>query len=321
MCSFNSDESGSLTDLLANSPSNWKKWGEDDEIGALNYLTPDIIYSSVQTIQTGKTFTLGLKVKSDSPNLPGRFPTAHFMSQDKGAYETNKVDTLEGGNQFADDVVLMDCHGPTHCDALGHTWYDNQAWNGFDASETKSGMGRASITPIAEKGIVGRAVLLDVASYKGVKYLSMNYQVTLEDILKTVEYQNSEIHKGDIILLRTGIFNLYFEKGAETFYSDFNEPGITYEPDLVNWFYENEISVFGSDTIMNEQMKSSTVNAVAPMHAALSRNLGVVFNENLWLDQWAEDCISDGKYDGLYVTAPLKVEYGSAGPVNPVVIK
>jgi kynurenine formamidase len=321
MCNFIGDNTGDLSELLKDSPRNWNRWGEDDEVGSLNFLTPEHILASAKTISSGKTFTLGLEVSAAAPNFPGRLPSSHFMSQDKGRYESGKSAAARGGVEYADDVIFMALHGPTHCDALGHTWYDDKSWNGFDASETKGGMGKAGILPIAEKGIVGRSVLIDVARYKGLEHLPMHYQITLKDILDTARFQEVEIQDHDILILRTGIFTLFYGEGAQAFYGDFDEPGISYQPELVEWFSTKGIAVLGTDTIMNEQFTSSTVESLFVMHAALSRNLGIVFHEALWLESWADDCAADKKYDALYVASPLKIVEGTASPVNPIVIK
>jgi kynurenine formamidase len=321
MCNFTYDQSGKLSELLKDAPKNWNRWGPKDEIGSLNFLTPEVILNAVGIIKYGKTFTLGMKIDASAPNMPGRIPSSHFMSQDKGRYASGKSETAHGGLQYADDVIFMACHGPTHCDALGHTWYDDEIYNGYSANETMGGMGKASILPIAEKGIVGRAILLDVPRYKGIDYLPMHRQISLNDLIETAKYQGVEFQKHDIIIVRTGIFNLFFHQGPEAFYREFNEPGITYESELVEWFHKNEITVYGTDTIMNEQFQSSTVESLFVMHAALSRNLGIVFNEALWVEEWAEDCAQDQKYDALYISSPLKIVEGTGAPINPMVIK
>ena len=73
--------------------------------------------------------------------------------------------------------------GSTQYDALGHAWFGDQIYNGYDARTTIGGMTKASILPIAEKGIVGRAVLLDVAKLRGKQSLDRGETFTHEDLL------------------------------------------------------------------------------------------------------------------------------------------
>lgn len=312
-----------LIDLLADCPNNWGRWGPGDEVGSLNFLTSQEVLRGVGSIRDGKVFPLMLPIGAagGDPLWPGRSPAAHYMIQDKGNYEAGKLATATGGVEYADDLLAINCHGTTHCDALAHTWFDDKSWNGYSAAESKGGLGKASIFPIAERGIAGRAVLLDVARRHSVPHLEMHRQVTLGDLLETAEFQGVQIRQHDIILVRTGILGVFYRQGAQAYYGDFDEPGISYEPELIRWFHSMEIPVYGTDSLGNEQLVSSTVEAVFPAHAALSRNLGVVFIEALALDRWAEDCARDRKYDGLFVGSPLKIAGGSASPLNPIVIK
>ena len=314
---------GDLVKLLADAPKNWGQWGPDDQVGSLNYLTSAEVLRGIQSVRSGKVFTLMLELGNPAgePLWPGRMPTGHFMSQDKGSYESGKTQTISGGLEYADDLLFLACHGTTHCDGLGHTWFDGQAWNGFAAEGSKGGLEKASVLPIAERGVVGHAVLLDIARYKGLEYLPMHTQVSLADLLGAAAAQGTEIKKHDIIVIRTGIFRQFYEEGSAAFYGDFDEPGLTYEKALVDWFHDMEIPVSATDILAGEQLNSVTAEAVFPVHAALSRNLGVVFIEAHWLEKWADDCASDGKFDALYVASPLKIRGGTASPLNPVVIK
>jgi len=314
---------GGLRELLADAPSNWGRWGPSDQVGSLNYLTPAEVLRGVQAVSSGKVFTLMLQLgdPAGEPLWPGRMPTGHFMSQDKGSYESGKLQTISGGLEYADDVLFLACHGTTHCDGLGHTWFDSRAWNGYPAEGSKGGLENASILPIAERGVVGHSILLDIPRYKGLDYLPMHTQISLADLLGAAKAQKVTIEKHDIIVIRTGIFRKFYEDGPQAFYADFDEPGLTYQKELVDWFHAMEIPVSATDILAGEQLSSLTAEAVFPIHAALSRNLGVVFIEAHWLEKWADDCAADGKYDALYMASPLKIRGGTASPVNPVVIK
>ena len=312
-----------LKKLLNESPKNWRQWGQNDQIGALNYLKNDDILNAIQSIKYGKTFTLGLEMgcKKGNPAYPSSAEFSKFTVQDKSTYDVEKITSSKGGLQFTEEVILTSTHGTTHCDALGHTWFDDKMYNGYSSKLSINGLDKLSIKPIAEKGIVGRAVLLDIARYKNLDYLPMGYHITLEDILETAKYQNTEIKQKDIILIRTGIFKLFYEKGSSEYFKNFNEPGLTYEINLVKWFDKMEIPVYGTDTITNEQMISSLHEEELSLHASLCRNLGIVFIESLDLEEYSIDCEKDKKYDGLFISSPLKINGASASPINPIIIK
>ncbi|GAC1379268.1 MAG: hypothetical protein NVSMB33_04390 [Ktedonobacteraceae bacterium] len=151
-----------LHDLLADAPKNWGRWGPNDELGSLNFLTSQEVLRGVQSVKQGKVFTLGMAIgsKGGDPVWPGRSSAQRAMLVDKSHYAAGKRRPLPGGLESADDMVVMSLQGSTQYDALGHTWYDDKIWNGYDARTTVGGMDKASVEPIAQRGVVGRAFLL-----------------------------------------------------------------------------------------------------------------------------------------------------------------
>src|ERR1700722_19809153 len=161
---LNPREDNRMSQLLAGSPKNWVRWGPDDQVGGLNFLTSAEILRGARAIRQGKVITCGEVIGSPTgdPIFPGRTQPQRANTQDFGDYQSGKKNPLPGGIQYADDQITMFLQGSTQYDALGHVWYDDQLWNGYSASETVGGMKKASILPIAERGVVGRGVLLDM---------------------------------------------------------------------------------------------------------------------------------------------------------------
>lgn len=315
----------SFTELLKDSPKNWGRWGADDEVGALNFLTSEEVLRGVKAVKQGRVFMLGVPVArpGGDPIYPGRGQTTRTMAMDKGHYLNGHAHAFPGGMEYSDDVIFMYLQGTTQYDALGHVWYDDQLYNGYDAKTTIGALRKCSVEKIANRGVVGRGILLDVARYKGVKHLKANEGLTLDDLLKTAEMQKSPIEKHDILLIHTGWLKRFYDEGPDAFFPNksMSEPGLSYSPELVKWFHEMEIPSFGTDTVGSEQTMHPESGTFIPLHAALLRNLGVVFNEIDWLHDLAEDCAKDGQYTFLFVGAPLKVVGGAGSPVNPTAIK
>src|SRR4051794_857737 len=216
-----------LVDLLADAPSNWGKWGDDDEVGALNYLGPEQVLAAVKLVSEGKVFTLQRLIgdpKGD-PVWPGRTPAERIQVLDESDWdEGGKGAEYPGGLHYADDKIDAYLQGSTQYDALGHLWYDGKIWNGYDARTTVGGLEKASVEPIAERGIVGRAVLLDMARFRDKRTLDKGETFTHEDLVACAQAQGVEIQKRDILIIRTNFLQLFFEQG-ESFYEGFNEPG------------------------------------------------------------------------------------------------
>ncbi|HGM5579888.1 TPA: cyclase family protein [Pseudomonas putida] len=322
MCINSTTTSPDIARLLEGLPRNWGKWGPEDEVGALNYLDPAQVLKGVACIRQGKTFTLQTQIghPKGEPLFPGRRPSLRVNVLDKGHYLAGKAH-FEGNVEYVDDVIFMHLQGSTQYDALGHVWYDDQLWNGYDALSTIGGMSKASILPIAERGVVGRAVLIDMARHRGKAVLDKGEGFDHHDLLAAASAQGVTIEPRDILLIRTGWIGSFYEREAEEFYRDYNEPGLAFSRELVAWFHQMQIPNLITDTMANEVAFDAESGVMIPLHNALMRNLGVAFTEVAMLDALAQDCAADGQWQFLYAAAPLKIVGGSGAPVNPMVIK
>jgi kynurenine formamidase len=324
----------SIEKILEQAPSNWGKWDEKDELGAVNYLGPEQILEAVETISKGKTFTLGLEIAGPTkiPTWPTRSQSHHYMTLDKGHMESGKVNRdSTGGWEASDDVVHLFNHGTTHVDALGHVWYDDKLYNGYDANSTKGGLDHGGVENLGESGIVGKGALLDIARHRGVDYLEAGERVELEELEACAREQGINVKEADVLLLRLGAIELYYESGKGAYYDEYkntfdgsvvlDEPGPTYTDELAEWFAENEIALYGTDSISGEQTISDETGTRGSLHPALIRDQGVVISELNWLRELAADCADDGKYVFCYMSSPLKISGGTGSPVNPIALK
>lgn len=311
-----------MEELLKNAPTNWGRWGDDDEVGALNYLTAEEVFRGIQHVRSGTVFTLQRLIgdpKGD-PVWPGRAPATRTMILDESSWDGDDAPQFPGGLHYADDKIDAFLQGSTQYDALGHVWYGGQIWNGYDARTTVGGLDKASVEPIAERGVVGRGILLDMARFRGKDNLDKAETFTHEDLMKCAEAQGTKIEKHDILVVRTNFLKLFFDQG-EAFYEGFCEPGLVYSPELVGWFQEMEIPNLVTDTIANEVTTDPNNGVSLPLHCALMWNLGVTLTEICDLEKLAASCAEDGQYTFLYAAAPLKVNQASGSPVNPLAIK
>ena len=242
------------------------------------------------------------------------------MVLDESSWDGDDAPKFPGGLHYADDKINAFLQGSTQYDALGHVWYDGQLWNGYDARSTIGGLDKASVAPIAERGVVGRGILLDIARFRGKENLAKAETFTHEDLMACAEAQGTKIEKHDILIIRTNFLKLFFDQG-EKFYEGFCEPGLVYSPELVQWFQDMEIPNLVTDTIANEVTTDPNNGTALPLHCALMRNLGIALTEICDLEKLASHCAKDGQYTFLYAAAPLKVNEASGSPVNPLAIK
>ncbi|KAF0957992.1 cyclase family protein [Rhodococcus sp. T7] len=324
-----SNRISSIQELLgSDAPSNWGKWGPDDEVGSLNYLQSPQVLKGISTVQSGDVFTLqvpwGRTEAPGDPLWPGRQPFTRKNVMDESSWDgpPETWPQYPGGAHYCDDVATLALQGSTQYDSLGHAWYDGKLWNGYDARSTIGAMNRNSILPIAEKGVVGRGVLIDMARHRNKNCLSNGETFDHRDVEIAAAAQGVTLDKRDILCIRTGITASWFERNdPENFFEDYNEPGLTYSRELVEWFQGQEIPNLVTDSFANEVTSDPNSDVMIPLHSALMRNLGVVFTEVAWLEDLADACAADGRYDFLYTAAPLKIVGGAGAPVNPIVIR
>ena len=122
---------------------NWGKWGDDDEIGTLNYTSPEDIIKAAQLVKKGKVISLALNfdnmgpqgAKSKYPSM-GRINPVHTMLRTGTDAYSGVLD--HRGIRASDDMVVMPLQCGTQWDGLGHIFYENNMWNGYDCREVTS---------------------------------------------------------------------------------------------------------------------------------------------------------------------------------------
>jgi len=188
---------------------NWGKWGPNDEIGTLNYTHPEDIVAAARLVRKGKVISLALNfdhtgpqgAKSNYPSM-GRTNPIHTMIRTGTDAYSGVLD--KRGIRAADDMVTMPLQCGTQWDGLGHVFYEDRMWNGYDCREvTSAGAQKCGIEKTKNK-MVGRGVFLDVARALGKEALDEGYGITCEDLDRTAQAQGVSVKRGDYVVVRTG---------------------------------------------------------------------------------------------------------------------
>src|SRR5262245_1647130 len=151
---------------------NWGKWGPNDEIGTLNHTTPADIIAAAQLVRKGKVISLALNFDhtgaqgaQSNYQAMGRTNPIHTMIRTGTDAYSGVLD--KRGIRAADDMVTMPLQCGTQWDGLGHVFYENNMWNGYDCREvTSAGAQKCGIEKTKSR-MVGRGVFLDVARVLG----------------------------------------------------------------------------------------------------------------------------------------------------------
>jgi kynurenine formamidase len=293
--------------------SNWGRWGEDDERGTLNLVTPDKLVSAAGLVRKGEIFDLGIPFDVNGPQPGGgRINPVHLMSQ------TGDTQLFPGGFRYADDYIFMPLQGASQWDALAHVFYDDQLYNGFPAKTvTVVGAERCSIDKIA-KGVSGRGVLLDIARQKGRDWLDTGEVITPADLEAAEQAQGVTVGSGDILLFRTGWRRFFLESGSAAQFMA-GEPGLG--QDCCEWIHDREVAAVCSDNWAIEVLPGENPDVLLQVHCVLIRDMGVTLGEILDFEELAADCAADGVWEFLFCSPPLKVTNGVGSPINPLAMK
>src|SRR4051812_907001 len=171
---------------------NWGKWGPQDEIGTLNFTQPEDIVAAARLVKKGKVISLALNFDQHGPQgakskypAMGRINPVHTMLRTGTDAYSGVLD--HRGIRAADDMVVMPLQCGTQWDGLGHIFYENYMWNGYDCREvTSNGAQKCGIEKTKNK-MVGRGVLLDVERAKGKTWLDDGYAITCADLDETAK--------------------------------------------------------------------------------------------------------------------------------------
>ena len=150
--------------------SNWGRWGEDDQLGALNLITPEVTAAAAATVRTGRTVScarpLDTVASADNPS-----PVAHHM--------TGTATEGMGADYFA---IASHGFATSHIDALCHIFHEGRLYNGYPAEAvTAHGATKLGIHRLHD-GIVTRGVLLDIPALRGVDALEPGEPMFPEDL-------------------------------------------------------------------------------------------------------------------------------------------
>jgi len=285
----------------------WGRWGEDDDRGALNLLTPERVAKAAALVRDGVTVPCGRPLAT-APAVDNPNPALHHMIQ-AGDFAASQK-----GFQWAGDFVGVAFHGNSvsHIDALSHVFVDGQMYNGAPATDVTSVGARRSSIEVADAGIVGRGVLLDIPRLRGVDWLEPGDAITMDELDAT----GVNAEQGDIVLVHTGRDRRREALGPWNTYAE-GLAGLA--PECARWLYDRDPAVLGSDGV-SDVMPAADMEWPIPIHMCALVGMGIHLLDNLRLDLLADACAARGRWEFLFVVAPLQIGGGTGSPVNPIAI-
>lgn len=302
----------STAGAAAAAPGNWGRWGDDDERGALNLLTPEMVCRAASAVRTGQTYPLGIPIQADGvPLMDYRGKPMRLTledSTDEGSYRDFGCLPGTGAHE---DVVIFASHTTSHMDALIHVYEDWKHYNGVPASAMRAMAGATQLGIDKVGGFAARAVLLDLPRHLSDKdWLEPGYPITGEELESACRAQDVEVGAGDVVLVRTGYLQMWFDANGEV---PFEQPGLTL--DAAGWLAAKDVVAVGCDNAAVEVIPFDGGDFLA-VHKVLLVRHGIYLLEFLDLSAPARDQC----WQGLLTVAPLKVTGATGSPINPIFV-
>ena len=300
--------------------SSWGVFGDDDQIGCLNFLTAAGVIEAAALVRKGSVFRLDAPIGYSDPTLFGRTPVKHQI-----------VDLFHAQLPALDDIIdNYNTQEGSQWDGLGHygRMSDKVFYNNTPLAEILSGKTRKlGIHHWANK-FVGRGVLLDLYRQR----LEQGREVdpltrsaySFEEIQAAAAAQNLTLKPGTILLVRTGWMRAYQDASTQqrnTLGTLTGVRAIGLEPsrDLVQWLWDNRVAALGTDcpSVEPAPMPLKREN----LHHRAIFLLGLPLGEQFDLEELAQDCRQDQVTEFMLVSTPLNLPGGMASPPNAVAIK
>jgi kynurenine formamidase len=295
-------------------PHAWDCFGAGDQLGSVNLLTPERIIEAARLVQRGVVYNLDLPLNAIDPPMYGRSPMQHDIFTVSRHSRDERLDSF-----FP--------QGSTQWDGLRHVRAREFGfWGGVtDETDFVAGAGPLGIEKWVEHGMVGRGVLLDVARHlaeRGDFDPFVKRSLTPAELDEVAEAQGVTIEMGDVLCVRTGWMAKYRSQDAEGRKAANDSHafvGLAADEGMARWIWDKHLGALACDNPAIEVSPGDP--AVGSLHRRLLPLLGMAMGELFDLDALAEDCAGDGRYQFMFVSAPLHLVGGVGSTANAVAIR
>jgi kynurenine formamidase len=338
--------------------STWGDWGDDDELGRINLLTPDKVLEGVREVETGVSFCLSLPL--DYPGgtalnqrrYPPRLaPTEDMRYNAETFYNVHMSEMEDWGDAkyvdvWADDAVTLWLQYSTQWDSLAHVGAEFDAdadgveeavyYNGYRAGSDLAGPSadargdggnnacfahHLGLEHMAFHGVQGRGVLIDLAHHLGHEWRAVN-RATLEEIMAA---DNVVVEPGDMVVFHTGfateILAMNRDPDPKKIFTMCTYLD-AHDPALLEWIAESQISALVADNYAVEGLlgkdKDPGRHSFLPIHHLCLFRLGVPLGELWYLHELAAWLREHNRSRFLLTAPPLRLPGAVGCPVTPV---
>ncbi len=327
--------------------SNWGDFGDDDQVGRLNLITPERRRRAAAEVREGLAFCLSLPLDLPGGNLlvPQRLPPVRSIaSMPTGHPFVNYPAAARGDERWidhaSDDAVLLYTQYSTQWDALSHAArafdadLDGEAelvcYNGFRADadmrgpDDPGGPGARNlgIERMAETCVQGRGVMVDLHAEYGVA----RKLAGVEDLRRAMDRDGVAVEPGDMLCVHTGWAQGVLDRKGNPDHELLHESYAVLDGNdgrLLDWIERSGISVliadnFAVEGFQDEAPDDSERFPRLPIHQRCLVDLGIHLGE-LWYLSELNAWLKAHKRSRFLLTAPpLRLPGSFGSPLTPV---
>jgi kynurenine formamidase len=285
------------------------KFGPDDQIGNLNYLTPEKTLAASKLVTRGKAYRLGIETNKDTPAYGTRtFTITVLQPNQAGGASLGPTKTT-----YNDDIINGWVGVGSQLDGLGHAGIDGLYFNcnraaDFTMPDGLKKLGMEKVPPVATRG-----VLLDMAGYFNTDIVKEGTAFNRAEIEGAMKRQGiRSIEKGDVVLFYTGWQKL-LGKDNKRFISV--NPGLG--RDGARYLASLEVAMIGADTSNFEVIPFEKDAGIYEVHQILLALNGIHILENMN----TQEMVKDQAWEFLFTLGPARITGGVQAIINPIAIK
>ena len=292
----------------------WEVFGREDQLGTLNFLSPEATAAAAHGVREGRVVCLSLPLNVPYPATTStRPPYTHKVTRSR----TGRDDSLDG--------FFLQCS--SQWDSLQHIRFREFGYYGGREEEALD-RGELGMDAMARRGIIGRGILLDVERYLRAagRPCAADTRIPYTPALleEVAAAQGTKVRPGDILILRTGWLTWYMELDAASRTAiggtqragegSMQCPGLDPGAATAAWLWDHRISAVAADNPALEAL--SVRREEGFLHRRILSLLGMPIGEFFLLDELAEACAARLDWGFLFSSAPLNLPGGVGSPNN-----
>lgn len=285
--------------------SNWNRWGADDQLGALNYITTETRRLAAGLVSEGLSISCALPIATRAVVADERrnmAPADHRMRL---------------GPTSSSDYIGLSYHGwvNTHIDALCHffTGEQGEIYNGRPSSMVTEDGAQANGIDQWRDGIATRGVLFDIPRMRGIDHVEVDRPVEGWDLENFAQAHGIEPRAGDAVLIRSGLEPFWCANPDFPFDIPPSTPGVG--ASVLEYLHAHDAALLGWDL---QEIGGHGLPAVFPVHEVAIPYMGMAILDNMDFERLATACAERDRYEFMFTVAPLVVIGGTGSPVNPI---